>query len=178
MSALPIANTATYSTAHANVRVGQSALRQTDASASEQAESTQNPAQKQSLTVNPLTAKPSTTVSLSKNAEAWMESEKRFEQYKDRLNPDALKFLSINDRRVIGQAYEAAEKSSNSPGFAMEKIDKLANELVAFRIQQHMRGELVMVLVDPKDEYEKPPEIDIAHLPLLGEIRKMNGAGG
>jgi len=176
MSALSIANSATYSTAHANVRVGQNALRQTDAFASEQAESTQNP--KQYLTLTPVTIKPSATVSLSRNAEAWMESEKRFEEYKDRLNPDALKFLSANDRRVIGEAYEAAEKSSNSPGFALEKIDKLANELIAFRIQQHMRGELVMTLVDPEDAYEKSPEIDLAHLPLLGEIRRMNGAGG
>ena len=120
----------------------------------------------------------SAAVSLSKNAQARLESEERFEKYQSRINQYMRNFFTADDRRVIGEAYEIAEKKERD----LTKIDKLVYELGAFRIQQHMRGELVMAVVnqsrDKDDQLDAPPRTDLAHLPLLGEIRKMNGAGG
>ena len=120
----------------------------------------------------------SAAVSLSKNAQARLESEARFERYQSRISPYVCNFFTADDRRVIGEAYETAENKKRD----QTKIDKLVYELGAFRIQQHMRGELVMAVVnqtrDKDDPLDAPPRTDLAHLPLLGAIRKMNGAGG
>jgi hypothetical protein len=122
--------------------------------------------------------KSSAAVSLSKNAQARLESEARFERYQSRINPSALKYFTAEDRRVIGEAYETAESKNRD----MKKIDKLVHELAAFRIQQYMRGELVLAVVnqarDEGNEIDAPRRVDLAHLPLLGKIREMNGAGG
>ncbi|MCL2162244.1 MAG: hypothetical protein FWH56_10240 [Betaproteobacteria bacterium] len=121
---------------------------------------------------------PSAAVSLSKNAQARLESEERFEKYRSRISPYVCNFFTADDRRVIGEAYQVAEDKDRD----LTKIDKLVYELGAFRIQQHMRFELVMSAInqtrDEGDEIDAPPRIDLAHLPLLGAIRKMNGAGG
>jgi hypothetical protein len=122
--------------------------------------------------------KSSAAVSLSKKAQARLESEERFERYQSRIKPSARKFFTADDRRLIGEAYEIAEDKKRD----LTKIDKLVHELAAFRILQHLRGELVMAVVnqtrDEDDQLEAPPQVDLAHLPLLGKIREMTGAGG
>ena len=121
---------------------------------------------------------PSAPVSLSKKAQARLESEQRFERYESRIKTYVRKFFTADDRRLIGEAYEIAEDKK----LDLTKIDKLVHELGAFRILQHLRGELVMVAVKQalgdEDDDEAPPQVDLAHLPLLGKIRQMTGAGG
>jgi hypothetical protein len=160
VSILPIATS--------SVLAGQSVIRQTIAVGSGQAQDS--------------APESSTAVSLSKNAQAWAESEARFDRYRHRISPYACNFFTRDDRKVIGEAYEIAEGLAAKRGeLVMKKIDKLVNELAVFRIQQHMRGELVMLAVRQAYEDEHPDEpyqVDLAHLPLLGKIREMTGAGG
>jgi hypothetical protein len=125
--------------------------------------------------------KSSATDGLSENAKAWQESEARFDRYRNRISTYACNFFTRGDRKVVGEAYEIAERFGEG---AMKKIDKLANELAAFRIRQHMQGELVMLAVNQargqqgKDDPDAPYQVDLAHLPLLGKIREMAGPGG
>lgn len=124
-------------------------------------------------------SRPSNTDGLSENARAWQESEARFEKYRDRISAYACSFFTRGDRKVVGEAYEIAEGLGEG---AMEKIDKLANELAAFRIRQSMQSELVMLAVKQARNQEEDPDApyqpDLAHLPLLGKIREMAGPGG
>jgi hypothetical protein len=125
------------------------------------------------------TPKSSATDGLSANAKAWLESEARFDRYRHRINSYACNFFTRGDRKVIGEAYEIAENLNRD----MTKIDKLVNELAAFRIRQHMQGELVMLAVkhvraqQGEEDPDAPYQVDLAHLPLLGKIREMAGPG-
>jgi hypothetical protein len=159
--------------AASSVLAGQSVIRLTPAIGTGQADPAQDSAPESSA-----------AVSLSKNAQAWVESEERFDRYRHRISPYACNFFTRDDRKVIGEAYEIAEGLAAKRGeLVMEKIDKLVNELAVFRIRQNMRGELVMLAVrqargQGEDDPDAPYQVDLAHLPLLGKIREMTGAGG
>lgn len=109
--------------------------------------------------------------------QALQESEERFQKYENRLNPYMRTFLTLGDRRVIGEAYQMAEDKGRS----LEKIDELVHELGALRIQQHMNGELVVAVVNQSRDEDAVlaafQESDLAHLPLLGEMKRMSGTG-
>ncbi|MDR2364617.1 MAG: hypothetical protein LBD68_02010 [Zoogloeaceae bacterium] len=94
----------------------------------------------------------------------------RFGKFQNRLDPYMVTFFSINDKKIIGEAYEMAAATDED----LARIDKLVIELGALRIQQHMKGELIRSVstkkVNPDDV---PYEPDIAHLPLLGEMKRM-----
>lgn len=152
-----------------------------------------------SLPEPPAIVTPSTVVKLSRNAQLWQQSEARFEKFQARISPYARNFFTRDDRRVIGEAYEAAGgkpgilESSGKNEWRMKEVDKLVGELAAYRIMQHSRGELVMVAVrqalsGAEDEGEEgskkenieddtPPQVDLAHMKLLGKIRELTGAG-
>ncbi|MDR3158107.1 MAG: hypothetical protein LBU11_03675 [Zoogloeaceae bacterium] len=93
----------------------------------------------------------------------------RFGKFQARLDPYMVTFFSINDKKIIGEAYEMATKEED-----LARIDKLVMELGALRIQQRLNGELIrsvrMENVNPDDV---PYEPDVAHLPLLDEMKHL-----
>lgn len=135
----------------------------------------------------PAIVKPSTVVKLSKNAQTLREDEERFGRYQGRVSAFACSFLTRDDRRVIGKAYEAAENASRGnpeDSARMKQVDKLVGDLVAFRITQHSRGEVVRVAIrqaldaakddeEEEDNEDEPLRIEPEHLPLLGAA--LNG---
>ncbi|MDR0735812.1 MAG: hypothetical protein LBF51_03085 [Zoogloeaceae bacterium] len=93
----------------------------------------------------------------------------RFGKYQVRLDPYMTTFFSTNDKKIIGEAYEMAVEEGD-----LARIDKLVMELGALRIRQRLNGELIrsvrMKKVNPDDV---PYEPDVAHLPLLGEMKRL-----
>jgi hypothetical protein len=71
------------------------------------------------------------------------EDDTLFAKYKDRLSEHVVAHFTDKDKALLGQAYQVAEASGESSDRNMEKIDKLANKLGAYRIQQELDGELV-----------------------------------
>jgi hypothetical protein len=97
------------------------------------------------------------------------EALERYSQYEHRLNRFMRNFFTQGDKELLGKAYRLAEEKEVD----LKKIDKLANELGAWRIRQYMAGDLVLAVVD-LDENEPRP-VDLAHMAILGEMRKMAG---
>ncbi|MDR2626399.1 MAG: hypothetical protein LBC37_08720 [Zoogloeaceae bacterium] len=93
----------------------------------------------------------------------------RFGKYQARLDPYMVTFFSINDKKIIGEAYEMATKEED-----LARIDKLVMELGALRIRQHLNGELIRsVRTEKVNPDDVPYEPDVAHLPLLGEMKRL-----
>jgi hypothetical protein len=96
-----------------------------------------------------------------------------FGKYASRLNHYMRNFFTAGDKELLGEAYQMAEEKG---GKYMEKIDKLAYKLGAHRVQQYMEGRLVLEVVSKTDRTVR--EVDLAHLEILGEMKKMAGHGG
>ncbi|MDR1889819.1 MAG: hypothetical protein LBQ81_10640 [Zoogloeaceae bacterium] len=92
-------------------------------------------------------------------------------KYEHRLNPFMRQFFTRDDKELLGKAYALADRKN----FNLEKIDKLARELGLVRIRQYMAGELVLVAVDQEQDENAPRQVDLAHLAILGEMKKMAG---
>jgi hypothetical protein len=102
----------------------------------------------------------------------------RFGKFQNRLNPYMVTFFSVNDKKIIGEAYELVDFDNE---YEVARVDKLVMELGTLRIWQHMTGELIRS-ADPDAEKVNPDEVpyepDSAHLPLLGEIKRMSARSG
>jgi hypothetical protein len=90
-------------------------------------------------------------------------------QYEHRLNHFMRSFFTQDDKELLGEAYSMADKK----GVDLKKIDKLANELGAWRIRQYTSGELVLMATNQERDERAPRQPDIAHMAILGEMRKM-----
>jgi hypothetical protein len=95
-----------------------------------------------------------------------------YSRYEHRLNRFMRSFFTQDDKELLGKAYRLAEEKNVD----LKKIDKLANELGSWRIRQYMAGELTL-MVTGGDE-NKPKQVDLAHMAILGEMRKMGGESG
>jgi hypothetical protein len=94
-------------------------------------------------------------------------------KYESRLNSFMRKFFTQDDKELLGEAYQLAERKHRD----LKKIDKLANELGSLRIRQHMAGELVFAATGQEQDENAPKQADLAHMAILGEMRKMAGSG-
>jgi hypothetical protein len=102
--------------------------------------------------------------------ESMMEKNlKIFERYAHRLDSQMLNYLTRDDKALLGQAYQLAEEKN----YGLEKMDKLARKLGIYRYQQFMEGYLVLSAVGAKDD--DILHVDLAHMEILGEMKKMAG---
>ena len=97
----------------------------------------------------------------------------------DRLKSGVVAAFTDNDRKLLGEAYRLAGGDPKD----MEKLDRLATELGALRIQQRLAGELIASVSDKPLEDRNGDgevnsddvryEVDFAHLAILGEMVRM-----
>jgi hypothetical protein len=92
-------------------------------------------------------------------------------KYEHRLNQYTRSFFTQDDKELLGEAYRMADEK----GRDLKKIDKLANELGVWRIQQYMAGDLVLSATGQERDKNAPRQTDLAHMAILGEMRKMAG---
>lgn len=98
-----------------------------------------------------------------------------FGKYQNRLGSHLRGFFTDGDKSILGEAYQMA----SDKGVDLKRIDKLAVELGALRIQQQLTGELIRSATnrDTGDaDADKPREVDMAHMAILGEMHRMSGA--
>ncbi|MDR3055471.1 MAG: hypothetical protein LBU53_08735 [Zoogloeaceae bacterium] len=99
------------------------------------------------------------------------ESLELYAQYEHRLNSFMRRFFTQDDKELLGEAYKLAERKNRD----LKKIDKLANELGSLRIRQFMAGELVLAAAGQEQDENAPRQPDLAHMAILGEMKKMAG---
>ncbi|GHU34719.1 hypothetical protein AGMMS50256_28740 [Betaproteobacteria bacterium] len=92
-------------------------------------------------------------------------------KYEHRLNHYMRSFFTQDDKELLGEAYKMADEK----GRDLKKIDKLANELGVRRFQQYMAGDLVLSATGQERDENAPRQPDLAHMAILGEMRKMAG---
>jgi hypothetical protein len=121
-----------------------------------------------------------------------------FAKYQSRLSKHVVAHFTDKDKALLGQAYQAAEGTGEASERNMEKIDKLANKLGAYRITQELDGELVKNAKKLKlggqaapgtansgklplqggnsaAQEEDDEDWNPIHLEILGEMKKMAG---
>ena len=94
-----------------------------------------------------------------------------FGKYQNRLDSHLSGFFTAGDKSILGEAYEMA----SDKGVDLKRIDKLAAELGALRIQQQLTGELIRATTNRDADADKRGEMDMAHMAILGEMHRMSG---
>ncbi|GHT84544.1 hypothetical protein AGMMS49960_15400 [Betaproteobacteria bacterium] len=94
-----------------------------------------------------------------------------FGKYQNRLDSHLTSFFTAGDKSILGEAY----KMASDKGVDLKRIDKLAAELGALRIQQQLAGELIRATTNSDADTDKRGEVDMAHMAILGEMHRMSG---